>query len=159
MTKPIPSLRFMLMMFGDDGDPLDVLFHPPRTSLLHLFFTAPFKTLAKPLHAYRSSYLSKKVADAVTILCISDTHNKHPEAPQGDLLVSAGHLLQGGTRQEIQPPRDWLKDLSRHKKVVIAGNYALVLDLEKQLPDDERRSLDWYDLMGYEGNHKAIIIR
>lgn len=63
------------------------------------------------------------------------------------MLVHAGDLSQGGTREEIQRSLNWLNDLPHPKKVIIAGNHKLLLNPEKGLPNEERRLLSWHDLI------------
>jgi Icc-related predicted phosphoesterase len=62
------------------------------------------------------------------VVCISDTHGKHRdfEIPDGDLLVFAGDLMNGGYEDEVSLVRDfnaWLGGLPHKHKVVIAGNH------------------------------------
>jgi Calcineurin-like phosphoesterase len=134
-------------MFGNDRGSLNALTRRPAPSWLQLFFAAPCKTLATTLYACRPSYSATKPADAVRVVCISDTHGYFPDVPEGDLLVHAGDLSQGGARQEIQRTLDWLKDLPHAKKVVIAGNHDLLLDPERGGPAHEGTSLSWHDLI------------
>ncbi|KAF3344930.1 hypothetical protein VD0002_g7523 [Verticillium dahliae] len=68
-------------------------------------------------------------AAAVTIVCISDTHNtKMDLLPPGDILVHAGDLSQFGTFDEVQAQLSWLATLPHAHKMVIAGNHDLLLD-------------------------------
>jgi Calcineurin-like phosphoesterase len=133
-------------MLASGKGSLDALLDRPKPSWFQLFFAAPFKTLAKTLYAWGSSSNSTKPADAITAVCIADTHNKFPVVPEGDLLIHAGDLSQGGTLQEIQRTLDWLKDLPHQKKVVIAGNHELLLDPVKGFTDSERALLNWHDV-------------
>lgn len=143
-------------MLGNDERSLDALIHRHRPSWFQLFFTSPCKTIAKTIYSYRSSNPPKKLVDAITVVCISDTHNKFPEVPEGDLLIHAGDLSQGGTRKEIQRTLEWLKDLPHRFKVVIAGNHELLLDPQKGLPDNDRKSLNWHDLIYLQDSRKSL---
>ncbi len=143
-------------MFGKDEGSLDALLHRPRPSWLQLFFAAPYRTLAKTLYGYRSWHRSTERANSITVVCISDTHNQFPETPEGDLLVHAGDLSNGGTREEIQHTLDWLKTLPHQFKIVIAGNHELLLDPQKGFSDNERRSLNWHDLIYLQDSSKSL---
>lgn len=134
-------------MFQADKGSLDALLHRSGPSWLQLFLASPLKTLATTLYAHRSRDPPMKPTDAITVVCISDTHNQVPDVPDGDLLVHAGDLSQGGTRQEIQRTLDWLHNLPHQYKVVIAGNHELLLDPQKGFPDAEKTSLNWHDLI------------
>lgn len=62
------------------------------------------------------------------VVCISDTHGKHRDftIPDGDLLLFAGDLMNGGYEDEVGLVRDfnaWLGELPHKYKVVIAGNH------------------------------------
>ncbi|ODA82737.1 hypothetical protein RJ55_01246 [Drechmeria coniospora] len=66
---------------------------------------------------------------AVTVVCISDTHNTTPSPlPPGDILLHAGDLSQYGTFPEIQAQLSWLAAQPHPHKVVVAGNHDLLLD-------------------------------
>ena len=112
--------------------------------------------LAKILYSYRPWYGPPKVANTVSVVCISDTHNRFPDIPRGDLLVHAGDLSQGGTYQEIQRTLDWLKDQPHQFKVVIAGNHELLLDPQKGLSNTERTSLNWHDIIYLQDCGKSL---
>lgn len=143
-------------MFGGSKGSLDSILHRPQPSWFQLFLASPFRTLAKTLYSYRYWSSPSKVEHAITVVCISDTHNRFPEIPAGDLLVHAGDLSQGGTRQEIQRTLDWLNDLPHQFKVVIAGNHELLLDPQKGFADEERTSLNWHDLIYLQDSGKSI---
>ncbi|KAL2203836.1 Metallo-dependent phosphatase [Sarocladium strictum] len=68
------------------------------------------------------------VADAVTVVCISDTHNSQVELPDGDILIHAGDLTQSGSFQELQATINWLRLQPHRHKFVVAGNHDLLLD-------------------------------
>lgn len=142
-------------MFGTQ-DSLDALLHRSRPTWLQLFIVSPIKTLAKTLYSYRSWYYLPKPANSITVVCISDTHNRFPKVPNGDLLIHAGDLSQGGTQQEVQRTLDWLKDEPHQFKVVIAGNHELLLDDQKGFSNAERRSLNWYDLVYLQDSTKSL---
>lgn len=87
---------------------------------------------------------------AVRVVCISDTHSLHDtiSVPQGDILVHAGDLTNGGTVEELQAAIDWLKRLPHREKVVVAGNHDSWLDerVRKYLQEDDDKVLNWGDI-------------
>ncbi|KAJ4164177.1 hypothetical protein LMH87_005862 [Akanthomyces muscarius] len=93
--------------------------------------------------------------DAVSVVCISDTHNTRPEVPEGDVLLHAGNLTVGGSYAELQAQIHWLNTLPHRYKVVIAGNHDLLLDpaFVARYPDrivegegTSRNDLDWGEI-------------
>ena len=64
----------------------------------------------------------------VRIICISDTHNKTPPLPLGDILIHAGDLTTHGTFDELQAQLRWLSSQPHSHKIVIAGNHDIILD-------------------------------
>lgn len=89
---------------------------------------------------------------AVSIVCISDTHNACPAVPDGDMLLHAGDLTSKGSFAELQSQLDWLNSLPHRHKVVIGGNHDLLLDpaFVSRFPDriyegegTARSDLDW----------------
>ena len=147
-------------MVGNNKDPLGALLHRPPPSWLQLFLASPLKEVAKTLYSYRPRYGKSTLAEnAVTVVCISDTHNRFPDIPEGDLLVHAGDLSQGGTYQEIQRTLDWLQDQPHQYKVVIAGNHDLVLDPQKGRPDVERTSLNWHNLIYLQDSSQSLCFK
>jgi predicted phosphodiesterase len=65
---------------------------------------------------------------AISVVCISDTHNTNPLLPPGDILLHAGDLSQYGLFDEVQKQLDWLNGQLHQHKIVIAGNHDLILD-------------------------------
>jgi predicted phosphohydrolase len=154
-TSSLETASFSAMFRNKKGS-LDALLDRSQPSWLQLFFASPFKTLAKTLYGYRSKYYFTGQADAITVVCISDTHNRFPEIPGGDLLIHAGDLSQGGTRQEIQRTLDWLRTQPHQFKVVIAGNHELLLDPQRGIPDTERNALSWHDLIYLKDSSRSL---
>lgn len=64
----------------------------------------------------------------IRIVCISDTHNKHPTVPLGDVLIHAGDLTENGSFDEVQKELDWLSSLPHKHKILVAGNHDVLLD-------------------------------
>lgn len=92
----------------------------------------------------------------ISVICISDTHCKHPEVPDGDVLLHAGDLTDKGTFAEIQAQLDWTNTLPHRYKVCIAGNHDLLLDPDyvKRRPDriyegegTARADLNWGSIL------------
>jgi predicted phosphodiesterase len=67
-------------------------------------------------------------SDAISVICVSDTHNTQPLLPNGDLLLHAGDLTQKGSFAELQAQLDWLNAQPHTYKVIIGGNHDLLLD-------------------------------
>jgi Icc-related predicted phosphoesterase len=59
------------------------------------------------------------------IVCISDTHGHHKcvRVPDGDVLIHAGDLTNGGDAEEIKGAMQWLSELPHRHKIAIAGNH------------------------------------
>ncbi|EQK99589.1 phosphoesterase [Ophiocordyceps sinensis CO18] len=62
------------------------------------------------------------------IVCISDTHNRQPKVPLGDVLIHAGDLTENGSFQEMQDGLTWLSSQPHPYKVFVAGNHDVLLD-------------------------------
>ncbi|KAG6037441.1 hypothetical protein E4U41_005083 [Claviceps citrina] len=93
--------------------------------------------------------------DPLTVVCLSDTHNTRPPVPDGDLLLHAGDLTEGGSFQELQDQLDWLSSLPHAHKVLIAGNHDRLLDADfvARFPDKiceepgaSGADLDWHGM-------------
>jgi len=59
------------------------------------------------------------------LICISDTHNKHEEIeiPDGDVLIHAGDITEGGTKREVVDFLNWFSSQPHKHKIFIAGNH------------------------------------
>ena len=79
-----------------------------------------FRPLARPTQTARK---------AIQVVCISDTHNKTPTLPAGDLLLHAGDLVEQGNLQELRAQIAWLDKQPFQHKVIIGGNHDEVLAL------------------------------
>ncbi|WYZ37610.1 hypothetical protein EsH8_II_001116 [Colletotrichum jinshuiense] len=121
---------------------LDAILNRPEETALRRLLSSPLSTTARFLNDF-FPVASPVVAgsrppgsegegddhdDAVTIVCISDTHNAQPRLPAGDILVHAGDLTASGTREELQRALDWIGGQPHRHKVVVAGNHDLCLD-------------------------------
>ncbi|KAK8151012.1 hypothetical protein G3M48_000039 [Beauveria asiatica] len=102
---------------------------PPHQSPWQKFRHNPAQYTAQCLYPYRAKVeLDNTAQDAISVVCISDTHNTQPDVPGGDVLLHAGNLTIGGTYVELQSQLFWLDKLPHKYKVVIAGNHDLLLD-------------------------------
>ncbi|KAG5917596.1 hypothetical protein E4U42_007184 [Claviceps africana] len=135
---------------------------PPTPTRLQRFRQNPSCFIAQWLYSPRPrpSPTSTPVHDAadpqaLTVVCVSDTHNTRPAVPDGHLLLHAGDLTNGGSFQELQDQLDWLSSLPHPHKVVIAGNHDRLLDADfiARFPDKicetkgaSRADLNWHDL-------------
>ena len=59
------------------------------------------------------------------LVCIADTHNRHDNLiiPDGDVLIHAGDITEGGTNREVQDFLDWFGAQPHDHKIFIAGNH------------------------------------
>ncbi|KAK1688460.1 Metallo-dependent phosphatase-like protein [Colletotrichum godetiae] len=101
----------------------------------HLLLSNPLSTIVEYLYdfvpvSYPVVYPNGSNDDAVTVVCISDTHNTKPRLPPGDILVHAGDLTASGTKRELREALAWIRAQPHRFKVVVAGNHDLCLDEE-----------------------------
>lgn len=114
-----------------------------------LFFRAPVKLLLHQVYQLLTRLRStpKPSQPLVRVVCISDTHNHIVEdVPEGDILVHAGDMTNGGSVEEIQAQIDWLSSLPHREVIVISGNHDTYLDprTRPSLSAAQREdSLDW----------------
>jgi len=57
------------------------------------------------------------------IVLMSDTHEKRPSVPDGDVLVHAGDLTMSGKLSYLIEEMEWMKSLPHPHKILIAGNH------------------------------------
>jgi Icc-related predicted phosphoesterase len=74
----------------------------------------------------------------VRIVCISDTHLRKAEVPDGDVLVHAGDFTMRGHLLEVESFNRWLERWPHPHKVVIAGNHDFAFE---KRPAEARRTL------------------
>lgn len=69
---------------------------------------------------------------AMRLVLISDTHGLHDRLtiPDGDVLIHAGDMSNGGEPEEIREFGEWLATLSHRNKIVIAGNHDFLFQDE-----------------------------
>ena len=94
------------------------------------FKANPISFLARWLYEKRGALLAvKPVENPIAVVCVSDTHNFESQLPDGDLLLHAGDLTEGGTFEELQEQLDWLNNQPHRHKVVIAGKPKDILSM------------------------------
>ncbi|KAK4149395.1 hypothetical protein C8A00DRAFT_18901 [Chaetomidium leptoderma] len=94
----------------------------------------------------------------IRVICVSDTHNKQPVLPPGDILIHAGDLTENGSFDEVQAGISWLSSQPHQFKILIAGNHDVLLDEAFLQKYPERRygqlktkeDLDWGNVIYLE---------
>ncbi len=98
--------------------------------------------------AKHRSAADPKSANAVRVVCMSDTHTKHPDpasVPPGDVFVCAGDFTYTGMLQEIRSFCKFLDALPHAHKIVVSGNHEITLDYDYYMNRGRRR---------FHGNHR-----
>ena len=149
-----------MAFFAQKPTGLDELLNRPRSSPWQRFFEQPCVFLSRVLYIWRTPIPAQPLTNAVSVVCISDTHNSQPPVPNGDMLIHAGDLTQSGSLKELQTTIAWLHTLPHPIKIVVAGNHDLLLDASREDPTGhaavERESLDWGDII-YLQNASTIL--
>ena len=142
-TIPSDSIldQYMLLV-----NPPTSPFEPP--SLLYRLLPSPLILLVQCIYHLLlllrgPASLVSSPSSPVRLVCISDTHTKNVEIPDGDVLVHAGDMANRGTATEIQNQLDWLASLPHRHKVVVAGNHDSFLDPRSRHPFDKKRRVDF----------------
>ncbi|KAF4602946.1 Metallo-dependent phosphatase-like protein [Pleurotus pulmonarius] len=60
-------------------------------------------------------------------ICISDTHSRTFDVPDGDVLLHSGDLTPTGSVEHFERTMEWLYKLPHAHKIIIAGNHDLPL--------------------------------
>lgn len=153
----------MAGIFATRQSGLDALLHRPRPGLWQQFLAQPCIFLACQLYTWRrvKAIPAEPLADPVSVVCVSDTHNSQPALPHGDVLIHAGDLTQSGTLRELQAAVAWLRAQPHPVKIVVAGNHDLLLDdaagdarrragQENAAAPAARAAIDWGDIVYLE---------
>ncbi|GAB1320296.1 hypothetical protein MFIFM68171_10506 [Madurella fahalii] len=147
-------------LFGKQPSGLDPLLHRPRPGAWQQFLDRPCIFLARMLYTRQPVIPAQPLADPVSVVCISDTHNFQLALPDGDILVHAGDLTQSGSLKELQAMVDWLRLQPHSIKIVIAGNHDTLLDSSYvtagKASSESKRDLDWGDLIYLENSGTTI---
>ena len=68
----------------------------------------------------------------ITLVCISDTHNKHKhlgKLPDADIIIHCGDMTSMGREHEIRDFMKWFSGLNQYShKICIAGNHDWLFD-------------------------------
>ncbi|KAK4237638.1 hypothetical protein C8A03DRAFT_44521 [Achaetomium macrosporum] len=104
--------------------------------------------------------------DPIRVVCVSDTHNKQPVLPPGDILIHAGDLTENGSFDEVQAGLTWLSSQPHRFKILIAGNHDVLLDEAFLRKYPERRygqsktkeDLDWGDVIYLEDSCVTLYV-
>ncbi|KAJ4157204.1 hypothetical protein NW754_008847, partial [Fusarium falciforme] len=134
-----------IMLFSSRPSGLEALINRPRPTKWQEFWSGPCKFIAHYIYTHRR-IAYETLANPVSIVCISDTHNAHFDLPPGDVLIHAGDLTQSGSLKELQETISWLSSQPHPHKIVIAGNHDILLDQACDLSEkdaEERAKLDW----------------
>lgn len=106
----------------------------------------------------------------MTILQISDTHNRHQQLtnlPVADVIVHCGDFTDMGTEGEVLDFLNWFIELPYSHKVFVTGNHDLCLwdaDGIEELPDnihflqDRGCEIDGIKFFGLAYNHSEALI-
>ncbi|KAF3800647.1 putative rhamnogalacturonate lyase C [Colletotrichum gloeosporioides] len=136
-----------MRLFRNPPSGLDAILNRPPETFWDRLVASPITTIARYLSTFFPvSFPAVPREDAVTVVCISDTHNTRPRLPPGDILVHAGDLTVSGTRAELRETVNWIKAQEHRFKVVVAGNHDLCLD-ERLREGEEEGEVDWGDVV------------
>lgn len=124
----IRPLQTDMSLFGDRNSSLDALIHQLRPSAWQQFLDRPCIFLARKFYTWQPAIPAQPLANYVSIVCVSDTHNAQPKLPNRDILIHAGDLTQSGSLHELQKTVDWLRSQPHKTRIVITGNHDLILD-------------------------------
>ncbi|KAI0161736.1 Metallo-dependent phosphatase [Hypoxylon sp. FL1284] len=151
-------------MFGRGPSGLDALLLRHRPSSWEIFLQHPCVFLACKLYSWRRiAAASQRPEDAISVVCISDTHNSQFLLPEGDILVHAGDLTKSGSLKELQDTISWLRDQPYSVKIVVAGNHDLLLDATQPEADGrtaaQRSQIDWGDITYLEDSAATVVCK
>ncbi|KAI1073455.1 Metallo-dependent phosphatase [Whalleya microplaca] len=148
-------------MFGSKKSGLEALLDRPRPSAWQLFLRGPCVFLARKLYSWRRLAIPQPSEGAISVVCISDTHNSQCSLPDGDILIHAGDLTQSGSFEELQATISWLREQPHNVKIVIAGNHDLLLDTSRHDPDGKalaaRNRIDWGDIQYLQDSATTVV--
>lgn len=147
-------------MFGQRTSSFEQLLNRPRRGASREFLRAPCVFIARRLYAWQRRVPAEPLANPVSVVCISDTHNSQPTVPDGDVLVHAGDLTQSGTFEELQRTLSWLSSLPHKHKIAVGGNHDILLDVRRDdsagKAGSQREQLAWGDIIYLNDESTAI---
>ncbi|CEJ82764.1 hypothetical protein VHEMI02812 [[Torrubiella] hemipterigena] len=79
-------------------------------------------------HRHSTTLDTASHSKSIRIVCLSDTHNKRPTVPLGDVLIHAGDFTENGSYDEVRNELDWLSSLPYRHRILVAGNHDVLLD-------------------------------
>jgi len=85
-------------------------------------------------------------------VCISDTHSRTFNVPDGDVLLHSGDLTKTGTLEDFEKTMTWLYDLPHKIKIIIAGNH----DLSLHIPWYDTQYVRWHGRIGKQDNNAIM---
>lgn len=89
------------------------------------------------------------------IVCLSDTHGRRPEVPDGDVLLHCGDLTTYGSERQLIEGRAWLASLPHADKVFVAGNHDR--SIENWGVQRTREFFAEYNILYLEGNTTHVV--
>ncbi|POR39223.1 Uncharacterized protein TPAR_00581 [Tolypocladium paradoxum] len=148
------------VVFGQPTSSFEQLLNRPRRSAWREFLRAPCVFIARQIYVCQRRVPAEPLANPVSVVCISDTHDSQPTVPDGHVLVHAGHLTQSGTFGELQSTLSWLSSLPHKHKIVVGGNHDILLDVRRDDPAGQagsrRGQLAWGDII-YLNDESTIV--
>lgn len=136
------------------------IFRPSSPTPIQRFLTSPTTFLSKWLYTHQPPITAPQpISPRIKVVCISDTHNKQPDIPNGDILIHAGDLTISGTFTELQAQLIWLNTLPHTHKIVIAGNHDVLLDPDypfHKFNHTTRNQLCWSNLTYLSSSSVAL---
>jgi predicted phosphohydrolase len=150
-------LQFTTMFFRRESHDLAALVNRRPPSTVERFLASPIQFIADVLCNQFGIFTFKPsthhAGPGIRVVCISDTHGKQPQIPDGDLLIHAGDLTVSGLQHEIQAALDWLSTLPHRHKVVIAGNHDTFLASETSAANQ----LNWHSSLAYLQDSSTVL--
>lgn len=71
-----------------------------------------------------------KPSNSIRFVCISDTHSRFIQIPEGDVLIHSGDFTKKGQFSQVFEFSNFLTSLNHPYKVIIAGNHDSPFDLK-----------------------------
>ena len=103
--------------------------------------------------------VKEKREDAIRIVLISDTHNRHRalQMPEGDILIHAGDFTNNGTEKEIKDFDTWLASLDYQHKILVPGNHDTGTEEKALLRDASQREKQGESLQATEVTSATVL--